>query len=111
MPPDQRTVIEQAKFTYSSLGKALEKQTKMIEDQGRKQIDTITNQNKRLAALTNKDDHQDNYKEIFEELVKERFDEIEELTNEINQNNFIYYFKGNTFRKRFNDFNNGIELF
>ena len=26
-------VIEQAKFTYSTLGKAFEKQTKMIEDQ------------------------------------------------------------------------------
>ena len=34
-------------------------------------------QNKRLTALTNKDDdHKDNYQEIFEELVQERFDEI-----------------------------------
>ena len=38
-------------------------------------------------ALTNKDDdHKDNCKDIFEELVKERFDEIKELTNEINEN-------------------------
>ena len=29
-------MIEQAKFTYSSLGKSLEKQTKTIEDQGKK---------------------------------------------------------------------------
>ena len=35
---DQRRVIEQAKFTYSALGKALEKQRKTIEDQGEKQI-------------------------------------------------------------------------
>ena len=28
--------IEQAKFTYHSLGNALEKQTKMTEDQGKK---------------------------------------------------------------------------
>ena len=61
-------------------------------------------------ALTNKDNHKDNYEEIFEELVKERFDEIKELTDELNQNNLIYYFKGNTFRKRLDDFNNGIEL-
>ena len=61
-------------------------------------------------ALTNKDNHKDNYEEIFEELVKERIDEIKELTDELNQNNLIYYFKGNTFRKRFDDFNNGIEL-
>ena len=30
--------------------------------------------------------------------------------NEINQNDLIYYFKGNTDRKRFDDFNNSIEL-
>ena len=34
------------------------------------------NQNERLAALTNKDDHKDNYKNIFEELVKERLKKI-----------------------------------
>ena len=36
LPSDQRTVIKQAKFTYSPLDKALEKQTKTIEDQGKK---------------------------------------------------------------------------
>ena len=50
-------MIEQAKFTYSPLVKALEKERKIIEDQGRKQIDGIINQNKRLAVLTNKDYH------------------------------------------------------
>ena len=34
-------MIEQAKFTYSPLGKAFEKQTKTTEDQGRKQIDAL----------------------------------------------------------------------
>ena len=33
LPPDQRRVIEQAKFAYSPLGKAFEKQTKAIEEQ------------------------------------------------------------------------------
>ena len=56
LPPGQKRVIEQTKFTYSPLSKAFEKQIKTIEDQGRKQIDAITNQNKRLAALTNKDE-------------------------------------------------------
>ena len=36
LPSDQRRVIEQAKFTYSPLRKALEKQTKTIEDQEKK---------------------------------------------------------------------------
>ena len=32
---DQRRVIEQAKFIYSPIGKALEKQLKMLENQGK----------------------------------------------------------------------------
>ena len=36
LPLDQRRVIEQAKFPYSPLGKAFEKQIKAIEDQGQK---------------------------------------------------------------------------
>ena len=34
-------IIEQAKFTYSPLGKAFEKQTKRIEDQGEKRISVL----------------------------------------------------------------------
>ena len=37
---DQWRVIEQAKFTYSPLGKALQKAKKKIEDLRRKQIGT-----------------------------------------------------------------------
>ena len=36
MPSNQEQIIEQAKFTYSPLGKAFEKQTKTIEDQEKK---------------------------------------------------------------------------
>ena len=36
LPSNQQQIIEQAKFTYSPLGKAFEKQTKTIEDQGGK---------------------------------------------------------------------------
>ena len=36
LPSDQQQIIEQAKFTYSPLGKAFEKETKTIEDQGEK---------------------------------------------------------------------------
>ena len=38
LPPDQRRVIEQAKFVYSPLGKSFEKQIKTIEDQEIKQF-------------------------------------------------------------------------
>ena len=39
----------------------------------------------------------DIYKEIFETIVKEKFDEIKEITNEVIQNDLTYYFTGNTF--------------
>ena len=41
LPSNQQQIIEQAKFTYSPLRKAFEKQIKTIEDQGEKQIKTI----------------------------------------------------------------------
>ena len=36
LPSDQSRIIEQAKFTYSPLGKAFEKQIKTIEEQKKK---------------------------------------------------------------------------
>ena len=35
LPSNQQQIIEQAKFTYSTLGKAFEKQVKTNEDQGK----------------------------------------------------------------------------
>ena len=41
LPSNQEQIMKQAKFTYSPLGKAFEKQAKTIEDQGEKQIKPI----------------------------------------------------------------------
>ena len=41
LPSNQQQKIEQAKFTYSPLGKAFEKQMSTIEYQGEKQIKAI----------------------------------------------------------------------
>ena len=41
LPSNQKQIVEQAKFTYSPLGKAFEKQTKTIEDQGNKQVEAL----------------------------------------------------------------------
>ena len=37
--------MEQARFTYSPLGKAIEKQIKRIEDQGKKQVEALNTLN------------------------------------------------------------------
>ena len=41
LPSNQQQIIQQAKFTYSPLGKALDKQRKTIEDQAEKQVDAL----------------------------------------------------------------------
>ena len=46
LPSNQQQIIEQARFTYSSLGKAFEKQIKAIEDEGEKQIKAIQDKDK-----------------------------------------------------------------
>ena len=38
LPSNQKQIIEQANFTYSPFGKAFEKQTKAIKNQGKNQI-------------------------------------------------------------------------
>ena len=71
----------------------------------------ITDHNERLEGLTNKDDHKSIYKEIFDKLVKEKFDGMKELIYKTDYDNLIYYFKGDTAKKIFNDFENGIKRF
>ena len=52
LPSNQQQIIQQAKFNYSPLGNALQKQIKTIEDQGKKQVKAIQD-NKQIV---NKDD-------------------------------------------------------
>ena len=117
LPSDQRRVIEQAKyFTYSTLGKALGKQTKIIADQGKNQIKAIVEHGKQLVksnAFSKKERCRplDNKKEIFYNLAAERTGEIEKLCNSVNFQNFIYNFKGLTKNKRFTDFIDVESLF
>ena len=60
LPSNQQQIIEQAKFTYSSLGKAFEKQTKTIGVQGKKQIKAI--QDKSLEKIEKYSDYDNYYK-------------------------------------------------
>ena len=75
--PTGEDIIEQAKFTYSPLGKAFEKQIKTIEDQGEKQIKAIQDQGQVKAIKKYAYDSEDTLciskqKEIFNQLVDGR---------------------------------------
>ena len=92
MPSNQQQRIEQAKFTYSPLGKAFEKQTKTIEDQGEKQI-KATQDNKQ--QLISDDDYKNKLliskeREIFKDIYNKRLDKIEELNNKIYYDDLKY---------------------
>ena len=41
LPSNQQQITEQAKFTYSPLGKAFEKQIKKIKDPGQNQVEAL----------------------------------------------------------------------
>ena len=83
LPSNQKQIIEQAKFTYSPLGKAFGKEIKTIEDQGERQIKAIQNQGeiKTIKKYTNNEDSPliPKQKEIFNNLADERNKEITDL--------------------------------
>ena len=84
LPCNQQQIIEQAKFTYSPLRKAFEKQTKSIEDQGERQIKAIQNQGEIKTIKKYTYDNEDTplisrQKELFNELADEGTEEITNL--------------------------------
>ena len=94
LPSNQQQIIQQAKFTYPPLGKAFEKQTKTIKDQGEKQTKAI--QDNQVNININKDvDYKDRLllskeREIFKDIYNKRLDEIEEMNNEIDYDDLDY---------------------
>ena len=98
LPSNQKQIIQQAKFAYSPLGKALEKQIKTIEDQGKKQVKAIQD-NKQLVNINKDDDYKDKLllskeREIFKDIYNKRLDKIEELSNKIDYDNLKYVVVG-----------------
>ena len=93
LPSNQQQIIQQAKFNYSPLGKAIEKQRKTIEDHGKKQVEAIQD-NKQLVSI-NKDDYKDNLllskeREIFKDISNKKLNKIKEMDNEIDYDDLDY---------------------
>ena len=114
LPSNQQQIIQQAKFTYSPLGKALEKQIKAIEDQGKKQVKEIQD-NKQLVNINKDDDYKDKLllsreREIFKDIYNKRLDKIEELNNKIDYNNLNYVVVGTDDEYNFNDLDDPLTL-
>ena len=78
------------------MGKAFEKQTKTIEDQGKKQTDALKDLKlkQQTKATEDKSDNKlSMQKENYDRLLSERVDKIRKIRGEINYNKLIYRFK------------------
>ena len=88
LPSNQQQIIEQAKFTYSPLGKAFEKQIKTIEDQRQKQVQALKTFKSDKEKLTIEDMIQKsalNNHEAIKEL-----DKIKEIENAIDREKLVF---------------------
>ena len=106
-------MIQQAKFTYSLLGKAFEKQIKAIENQGEKQMKAIRNQRqvtsiKKYAYVDEDSSLISKQKEIFNRLADKRLDD--KLDEQVDCDDLIYRYKGKTPDEKFNTFDNALDL-
>ena len=113
----QQQIIEQTKFTYSPLGKAFDKQIKTIEDQGKKQVDalkTLKSDNKITIEKYIYDSKDtpfiSNEKEIFNKLMDERLEKITDFDERVNRDDLIYRYKGKVADRKFDEFENVLDI-
>ena len=88
LPSNQPQIIELTKFTYSPLGKAFEKQTETIEDQGKKQVDALESlkpSDKELPPIKDFIPIENLNLEIINEIKR-----IEEQEKKANRNKMVY---------------------
>ena len=85
-------MIEQAKFTYSPLGKAFEKQIKTIEGQCKKQMDALENlkPKEQTKPIEDKSNNQSKATIIFNELINKRKELMNKLYDSVDYNNLKF---------------------
>ena len=113
LPSNQQQIIEQAKFTYSPLGKAFEKQVKAIEDQGKKQVDAWENlkPKEQTKPIEGKSNNKSKAAIIFSDLISKRKKIMIELYDSIDYNNLNFKYVGPTESVSFYGYMNSKERF
>ena len=86
-------MIQQAKFTYSPLGKTFEKQIKIIEDQRKKQIDALKDNKKKKQIYA--DDCKNKLlipkeREVVKNIYNKILDKIEELDKKFDYDDLVF---------------------
>ena len=113
LPSNQQQIIEQAKFTYSPMEKAFEKQIKTIEDQGQKQVDALENlkPKEETRPAEDKSNNQSKATIIFNELINKRKGLMKELYDCVDYKNLKFDFVGPTKDVSFYEYRDSKELF
>ena len=85
---NQQQILEQATFSYSPLGKAFEKQIKMIEDQVKKQVKALEDLKPKEQAkpIEDKSNNQPKAMTISNELIDKRKELMSELYDSVGYN-------------------------
>ena len=96
LPSNQQQIIEQARFTYSPLGKDSEKQIKIIEDQGQKQIDALKSlkPKEQTKPIEDKSNNQSRATIMFNYLTNKKKEIMSELHNSVDYNNLKFEYVG-----------------
>ena len=84
MLSDQSTIIEQAKFTYSPLGKAFGRQIKAIEKQGKKRVEVPEVAKPIAQKLTIKDAIREN---SISKEAKNKLNKIKDIEKTLGREN------------------------
>ena len=98
LPSNQQQIIEQARFTYSDLEKAFEKQIKTIEDQGEKQVDALESlkPKEQKKPIEDKSNNKSKTAIIFDDLISKRKKIMKELHDSVDYNNLKFEYMGPT---------------
>ena len=90
LPSDQQQIIEQAKFTYSPLGKAFEQQIKTIKDQSEKQVEGLDNLKTDNNKLAIKDENIIPKSAFVNDEAKDEFNKIKKLEKNGDREKLVY---------------------
>ena len=101
------------KFTYSPLGKAFDKQIKIIEDQGKKQVDALEKLKPKEETKPIKDapNNQSRATIIFNDLINKRKKIMSELYDSADYKKLTFEYVGSTKDVSFYEQRDSKELF
>ena len=93
------------------MGKAFEKQMKIIEDQGEKQVEFLKEQTKAIEGKPNNKNNQSRSSIVFDDFMEKRKNLLSELYESVGMNELYFEYVGNTKDVSIYEYMDSKELF